>query len=225
MATQNVIRAYWGSGSAPAWRMLLCLEEKGLHYESHQLSFSNKEHKSPEILKLNPRGKLPILVDAREDGEHTVYESLAIVEYLEYTYPEHPLLPPAHKARAEVLKRMHEVCYFSEAVTEAARYVMQNKKEEWNKEKIAELKGKVFAECEFWNGVLDNKHFVAGHTVTLADVVFYPYLAVSMRFGLPISKFPNLEKYYKMYSERPQAIKTTPPHWKETPNPASIYAF
>ncbi len=38
--------------------MLLALEEKGLKYESHMISFDKKEHKTPEFLAMNPRGKV-----------------------------------------------------------------------------------------------------------------------------------------------------------------------
>ena len=50
---------YWGSGSPPCWRVMLALEEKGLTgYQHKLLSFAKKEHKSDEVLKLNPRGQV-----------------------------------------------------------------------------------------------------------------------------------------------------------------------
>ena len=52
---------YWGSGSAPCWMALITLEEKGLQGYKHKLiSFEKKEHKSEEVLKLNPRGQVRI---------------------------------------------------------------------------------------------------------------------------------------------------------------------
>ena len=48
---------YWGSGSVPCWRAMITLEEKGLKdYKSHLVEMSKNEHKSEEILKINPRG-------------------------------------------------------------------------------------------------------------------------------------------------------------------------
>ena len=49
---------YWASGSTPCWRVQLALEEKNIPYESKFLSFDKKEHKSEEIMKLNPRGQV-----------------------------------------------------------------------------------------------------------------------------------------------------------------------
>ncbi|MGQ0657219.1 MAG: glutathione S-transferase family protein [Chromatiales bacterium] len=78
------LEVYWGSGSPFAWRALLALEVKRLQYVSHQLQFSRQEHKSPEFLRLNPRGKVPVL----KDGDFVVYESLAIMKYLDDKYAE-----------------------------------------------------------------------------------------------------------------------------------------
>jgi len=52
------IEVFWGSGSPVAWRVLLALEYKRLPYVSHLLQFSKQEHKSPQMLALNPRGRV-----------------------------------------------------------------------------------------------------------------------------------------------------------------------
>ena len=49
------LEIYWGSGSGPSWRVLLALAIKNLPYESHLLSFSKGEHKTPEMLAWNAR--------------------------------------------------------------------------------------------------------------------------------------------------------------------------
>ena len=58
---------YWGSGSAPAWRVQVALAEKQLPYDSKKVEFSKLEHKQPAILAVNPRGQVPTFID--EDGE------------------------------------------------------------------------------------------------------------------------------------------------------------
>jgi len=69
------IDLYWGSGSPYSWRVLLALEYKRLTYTSHLLQFSKQEHKSPQMLAMNPRGRLPVL----RDGDYVCFESLAIL--------------------------------------------------------------------------------------------------------------------------------------------------
>ena len=81
------IELYWGSGSPYSWRVQLALEYKRLDYESHLLQFSKQEHKSPQMLRMNPRGRVPVL----KDGDFVVFESLACLLYLDRKYPEPPL--------------------------------------------------------------------------------------------------------------------------------------
>src|SRR5712691_7395394 len=81
------IELYWGSGSPFAWRVMLTLEVKGLAYESKLLEFSKGENKAPAYLALNPRGRVPTL----KDGDFVLYESLAIMVYLDRGYPERPI--------------------------------------------------------------------------------------------------------------------------------------
>jgi len=73
------LEIHWGSGSPNSWRVLLGAEMLKLPYESKLLEFSKGQHKTPEFLALNPRGKVPVL----RDGDFVIYESLAILEYLD----------------------------------------------------------------------------------------------------------------------------------------------
>ena len=59
------LELYWGSGSPYSWRVLLALEYKRLAYDSHLLQFSKQEHKSPQMLRMNPRGRVPVLQGRR----------------------------------------------------------------------------------------------------------------------------------------------------------------
>ena len=81
------IDLYWGSGSPFSWRVLLALELKGLSYNSHLLHFDLQEHKAPQMLAMNPRGRLPVL----RDGDYVVFESVAVLYYLDRKYPEPPI--------------------------------------------------------------------------------------------------------------------------------------
>jgi glutathione S-transferase len=81
------LELYWGSGSPFAWRVMLTLEVKRLTYQSTLLEFSKGEHKASGFLKLNPRGKVPVL----KDDDLVLNESLAIIAYLDKKYPDPPL--------------------------------------------------------------------------------------------------------------------------------------
>jgi glutathione S-transferase len=89
-----VLHHAWRSSASR--RVRLCLEEKGLAYESHPVDLAKMEHHSPEYLKLNPNGVVPALV---HDGK-PIYESGTICEYIDEAFDGPPLRPEAAYERA-----------------------------------------------------------------------------------------------------------------------------
>src|SRR5215510_7448169 len=95
---------YCGSGSPFAWKVWLTLEHKRIPYEFKLLSFDRGDLKTPEFRAVNPRGQVPAIVD---DG-FALWESMAIVEYLDERYPQPPLLPHDAAGRSKVRRLMLE---------------------------------------------------------------------------------------------------------------------
>ena len=91
---------YYGAGSPYAWRVWFALEHKAIPYDRKVLSFADGDLKKPEFVAVNPRGKVPAIVD----GDMHLYESAAIVEYLEDVHPDsgNRLFPGAVRDRALV---------------------------------------------------------------------------------------------------------------------------
>lgn len=80
----------------------LVLAEKNLAFERVNINVLKGENRTPEFLKLNPRGKVPVLVHAGRDGNVAVYESTVINEYLEDVFPEPSLMPATAAGRARM---------------------------------------------------------------------------------------------------------------------------
>src|SRR4029450_8917622 len=101
------ITLYYGSGSPYAWRAQLALEPKALPDERKVLSFSAGDTRKPEFVALNPRHRVPTITD----GDFTLYESNAIVEYLDDAYKGRgqPLFPGNARNRALVRRLVMEV--------------------------------------------------------------------------------------------------------------------
>ncbi|KAI4319703.1 hypothetical protein MLD38_033272 [Melastoma candidum] len=76
-----VVKVYGTPFTAPK-RVLLCLIEKGIEFETVPVDLFKGEHKSPEYLKLQPFGSVPVVID----GDYTLYESRAIIRYYAEKY-------------------------------------------------------------------------------------------------------------------------------------------
>ena len=130
------ITLYYGSGSPYAWRVHLALEHKALPYDRKMLSFSAGDTRKPEFVALNPRHRVPTITD----GDLTLYESNAIVEYLEEAYPGRgqPLFPGDVKNRALIRRLISEVDnYFDKATDEITTQAFSTKPEERDEAKLA----------------------------------------------------------------------------------------
>lgn len=84
--------------SSAAYRVRIALNLKGLAREDRFKHLRHGEHRAADYLALNPQGLLPAFVD----GDLTISQSMAILEYLEEAYPDVPLLPPDIGGRARV---------------------------------------------------------------------------------------------------------------------------
>jgi maleylacetoacetate isomerase len=84
--------------SSAAFRVRIALNLKGLAAEQVSVHLRKNEQQNPEYLALQPQGLVPAL----EDGGKVFPQSLAIIEYLDETHPEPPLLPPDPAGRARV---------------------------------------------------------------------------------------------------------------------------
>ncbi|XP_060577398.1 glutathione S-transferase A-like [Ruditapes philippinarum] len=222
MASGKMI-LYWGSGSAPCWRPMLVLAEKGLSEKctSKRLEFSKGQHKGTDILAINPRGQLPTF----KDGDVVVNESGAICMYLEEKYSDNSnrLLPQDVNERAEVYQRMFETSNIISNIQEPiVRYRYRTKAEDLDHGYLKEKTVKAKEEIDRWNTILKGKDYLCGSKFTMADVFFYPYLALFVRSGAKLADQPELKRYYETVSKRPSVQATWPPHWKEGPGPGTL---
>lgn len=212
------ITFYYGSGSPYAWRVWLALEQKSLPYELKVISFSEGDHKKPEFLKLNPRHRVPVIVD----GDFAIYESAAIVEYLDEQYVSGPKLFPGNAKQRAVIRRLVREAdsYFTEAMNPLLELVLFTKRENWNPEAIATAYGKFGRELGKWDSAFSGD-YLAGE-MTAADFTLYPMLALCLRMDirkpdLNVASLlgPKLNAWMKRIEDLPYFAKTIPPHWKK----------
>jgi maleylpyruvate isomerase len=177
--------------SSASYRVRIALNLKGLSAQHLPHHLRKGEQRAPDYLRLNPQGLVPTLED---DGGAILTQSLAIIEWLEETHPEPPLLPkdPLRRAKIrafaqvlgcdthpvqnlKVLARLRQLGLPEEQVTEWAAWA--------NREGLAA--------CE---ALLADEPgpFCYGTTPTLADLCLVPQLGNARRFGVDVAAYPRL---------------------------------
>jgi glutathione S-transferase len=186
-------------------RVWWLLEELGLDYQLEEMPFDPKSLQSVDYLKINPFGKVPVLVD----GALTMFESVAIVQYVIDRYGDGRLEPDrTSPAYGLYLQWLH----FGEStmmgpVAEVGSHVFFLPEEQRNPA-IAERGRKSLAH---FLGILDaelaSKEYLLGDTFTAADIVVGYTLFVCHLFKIMPDGCPHLEAYYDRLRNRP-AFKT-----------------
>jgi glutathione S-transferase len=218
------IEVYWGSGSPFAWRVLLALEFKRLPYVGHLLQFSKQEHKSPHMLALNPRGRVPVL----KDGDYVCFESLAILYYLERKYPQPPILGRTPEEAGTIMRVICEYqAYIEPNVTKIARAIFFEKAD-LGADEITAAMHAVASEARTIEARLSKSDWIVGDSYSAVDMVIFPGIqllkralekpqaaALSSRF-MPLEvNYPALGRWLARVAAQPGYERTYPPHWRE----------
>lgn len=217
------IDVYWGSGSPYSWRVLLALEYKRLAYTGHLLQFSKQEHQSPKMLALNFRGRVPVL----KDGDYVIFESLAVLYYLDLKYPQPPIFGRSPEEAGVIMRVICEYqSYAEEHVNRIARAFFEPSR----KHDLAELARSmhvVASEARSIEMRLSRSDWVVGETFSAADIVIFPGLQMLLRaLGKPEARelsarflplevnYPALARWVARVEQLPGYERTYPPHWR-----------
>ncbi|HSE90992.1 MAG TPA: glutathione S-transferase family protein [Candidatus Binatia bacterium] len=194
-----MIKLYDFKSSPNCQRVKIVLAEKNLPYDIVPIDLRKQEQKTPEYLKLNPYGKVPVLTD---DGT-VLYESCIINEYLDEKYPTPRLMPtdPAARAKARILIDFG-LTQMDAAYTKLRMEMTKDEKER-NPETISAAKEDVKKRLQSLEQELGDKDYLMGD-FSLADADLLPRFTRLEGFGvLPDASLPRLGKYLQRMRERP----------------------
>ena len=211
---------YHGHGSPYSWRVWLALEHKAVSYNLKVLSFQDNDTTKPEFVALNPRHTVPTIVD---DG-YSLWESMAILEYLEERFTTGAKLYPGDaKARARIrrLAREAEEYLGGEGIDPiTGELFFKEAGAAPDQGRVAKARERLREELECFAREMRGK-FLAGDAPCAADFVLYPYLGYCWRIGVrkPETKMDELmpapmAEYKKRIEALPFFDKTFPPHWR-----------
>lgn len=184
-----VLYSYWRSSAA--YRVRLALAWKGLTAEIVPVDLRQGVQGEAAYKALNPQGLVPLLVA----GDHALMQSLAIIEYLEETHPEPPLLPADAVGRARVRAAAQIVAADIHPINNlrVLRYLKdplghgQETIDAWARHWI----GAGFAALESFAGRFGGR-FLHRDALSMADLCLVPQLYNARRVGTELAAFPRL---------------------------------
>ncbi len=215
------LEIYWGAGSPYAWRVMLAAELKRIPYTSKLLEFSKGDLKTPEFLALSPRGKVPVI----RDGDLVLPESLAILAYLDRTYPDPPIFGRTPEETGRIWLAIADFeSYLKDPLTIVNRWLFGDKP---RTPEIDDAHGKSLAEIQRFEHRIGRGPWLVGDTPSAADFVWFPPMRTLVRAGVrneartkelglfPLAQvFPNIGAFVARVEQLPGYDKTFPPHWR-----------
>ena len=175
------IDLYWGSGSPYCWRVLLALEHKRLEYRNHPLKFDRQEHKAPQMLAMNPRGRLPVL----RDGDYVVFESVAVLYYLDRKYPHPPIFGSSAEEGGVIMRVICEYQAYAEPSVMKIVDTLIDRREPvlgaGLAEAMSEAMHRAAGEARTIERRLAQSDWVVGENFSAADMVIYPDIRLLLR--------------------------------------------
>jgi glutathione S-transferase len=216
---------YWGSGSPFVWRVQLALEHKCLPYQSLLLHFDKQEHQSPQMLKLNPRGRVPVL----KDGDYVVFESVAILYYLDIKYPQRPIFGSSPEEGGVIMRVLCEFQAYAEPSLIKITGAVFGGQVADNMDELTDAMHVVAREARTIEARLAKEKWVVGDDYSATDMVIFPWIQLLRRalakpaaaeLGarfLPMERnYPALARWISRIEALPGYDRTYPPHWRET---------
>ena len=177
------------------------LQELGVDFEAVNVDMHAGEHRSAAFLKINPVGKLPVLVD----GDMVLTESIAIVLYLAEKYPEGKLVPADLKTRAQLMRwLLFTTTELEQPLWRIARHTALYPVQKRLPAEVALAREDFGPMADVLEQHMTGREFVVGDRVTVADFVLAYTLDWAQMVKLLTGR-PHLEAYLQRMYARPRA--------------------
>lgn len=200
-----MIRIHWHPFSTYSRRVMIALIEKRIPHELVTVDMAARKHREPAYLAVNPYGRVPTL---EEDG-FLLYESNAILSYLEATHPEPALVPPEPRGRAVVDMHMR-LCDLQMArqtgiIIFPKRFLPRDR---WDEKAMAQAKSEIEKHLAILERQLDGREYLVADRYSLAEVSYTPF--VQFLPMMEITPPPLVAGWVSRILDRPSAKQTAP---------------
>jgi glutathione S-transferase len=200
-----VLRFYHHPFSTFARRVHVTLLEKQIPHEKVLVDLPARQQRQPGYLALNPYGRVPVI----DDDGFVLYESAAIMMYLEQTRPAHPLVPASIQGKA--LVDMHlRLC--DQQLAPHARTIIFPKRflppERWNVQEFGPARQEIEAHLSLVESTLQGHDYLVGNDFSLADIAYIPFLQFLPL--MEVTPTPAVAAWSQRLLSRPSAQATIP---------------
>jgi glutathione S-transferase len=200
-----MLKLHYHPLSTYARRVRIAIQEKSVPVDLMEVDMPKRAHRAAEYLALNPYGRVPTL---EEDG-FVLYESTAILEYLEMTHPEPALVPKDPQGRATVSMHMKlcdlQMTRQTGAIIFPKRFLPNDR---WDEAVMTQAKKDIEAHLSIIERALDGKTWMVGEAYSLVEVAYTPFVAF-----LPLMEItppPAVGAWVQRMLARPSAQQTQP---------------
>jgi glutathione S-transferase len=201
----KLMKLYTHPMSTFSRRVRMQLLEKGVSVDEVIVDMQKREHKGEAYRALNPYGRVPTLVD----GDFVLFESSAIMEYLERLFPAPPLVPMSVQGRARV--SMHIKLCDLELGVHTSTLIFPRRflpRERWNLRVQAEAIEAVGRHLAVLEQVLGDRSYLVEDQYSLADLAYTPFL--SFLALIEVAPPPHVAAWVERLQARPSALATRP---------------
>lgn len=201
-----MLRIHHHPRSTYSRRVRIALLEKNIPHELVTIDMEKRAHRQEGYLAYNPYARVPTL---EEDG-FVLYESTAILNYLEATHPQPPLVPA--DARGRALVDMHMKLCDLQLTRQAGTIIFPKRflpKERWDEKAIAQAKAEIEKHLDILERIyLAGREYLVADRYTLAEVCYAPFLEFLPL--MDITPPPAVAAWTARMLSRPSALKTKP---------------
>ncbi|MGP1676028.1 MAG: glutathione S-transferase family protein [Burkholderiales bacterium] len=200
-----MIKLHYHPMSTYSRRVRMALLEKEIPHELVLVDMAARKHRDPAYLALNPYGRVPML----QEGDFVLYESTAILAYLEAGYAQPPLAPADTRQRA--LLDMHMKLCDIQLARQAGTIMFPKRflpKERWDEKAMAQAKVEIEKHLAIVEGLLAGKEYLVADRYTLAEICYTPF--VQFLPLMEVTPPPEVAKWVERMLARPSALQTAP---------------
>jgi len=200
-----MIRLHTHPFSTFARRVSIALIEKRIPYEPIIVDLAKRAHRKPEFLAINPYSRVPAL---EEDG-FVLFESSAILQYIEATNPTPALVPDDAKGRA--LVDMHMRLCDGQMAGPTGTIIFQKRfipEARWDLAGIAKAQTEINKHLVILSGQLGDHEYLVSNRYSLADIAYIPF--IEFLGMMEVSVPDNIAAWSTRLLARPSSVETKP---------------